>query len=91
LFIPFTLTQGDLVQETLAVTLNEVWVSAFLSLLFIEWRLCIDGVDWLFLFASCFLIGSFSGKPVWNLSSNVHQRPDPRWSLCSSVQSTPRR
>jgi hypothetical protein len=24
LFIPFTLTQGDLVQETLAVTLNEV-------------------------------------------------------------------
>jgi hypothetical protein len=30
------------------------------SLLFIEWRLCFDEVDWLFLFVSCFLIGSFS-------------------------------
>jgi hypothetical protein len=39
---------------------NEVRVSAVLSLLFIEWRLCIDGVDWLFPFVSCFLIGSFS-------------------------------
>ena len=39
---------------------TEVWVFALLSLLFIEWRLCFDGVDWLFLFASCFLIGSFS-------------------------------
>jgi hypothetical protein len=32
---------------------NEVWVSALLSLLFRERRLCIDGVDWLFLFVSC--------------------------------------
>ena len=31
-----------------------------MSLLFIEWRLCFDEVDWLFLFVSCFLIGSFS-------------------------------
>jgi hypothetical protein len=36
-------------------------VSALSSLLFfIERRLCIDGVDWLFLFVSWFLIGSFS-------------------------------
>ena len=39
---------------------NEVRVFALLSLFFIEWRLCFDGVDWLFLFVSCFLIGSFS-------------------------------
>jgi hypothetical protein len=31
---------------------NEVWVSALLCLLFIEWRLYFDGVDWLFLFVS---------------------------------------
>ena len=40
---------------------NEMWVSALLSLLLIEWRLCIDGVDWLFLFVSCFLIVFFPG------------------------------
>jgi hypothetical protein len=39
---------------------KEVCVSALLSLFFIERRLCIDGVDWLFLLVSCFLIGSFS-------------------------------
>ena len=38
---------------------NEVWVSALSSLLFIKWCLCIDGVDWLFLFVSSFQIGSF--------------------------------
>ena len=50
---------------------NEVWVSGLLSQLFIEWRLCIDGVDWLFLFASCFLIGSFSWLLLgwWTLDS----------------------
>jgi hypothetical protein len=36
--IPFTLTQGDLLQEALGVS----------------------AVDWLFLFVSCFLIGSLS-------------------------------
>jgi hypothetical protein len=66
------MTQGDLVQEALAVAkdqtqaLNniskEVWVSALSSLLFIERRLCIDGVDWLFLF--CILLSDWFLFPV---------------------------
>jgi hypothetical protein len=38
------------------VNAGRLYVVYLLSLLFRERRLCIDGVDWLFLFASCFLI-----------------------------------
>ena len=49
---------------------NEARVSALLFLLFIEWRFCIDGVDWLFLFVSCFLIGSFSWLLIGKSAGN---------------------
>jgi hypothetical protein len=42
-----------------------------LFLLLIEWRLCFDGVDWLFLFVSCFLIGSFSESVYWRRTDNT--------------------
>jgi hypothetical protein len=59
---------------------NEVRVSALLSLLFIEWRLCIDEVNWLFLFVSCFgdyWLVRFPG--CWLVDDGTHLNPSTTW------------